>query len=208
MTAQALASSTYHASDGAAYEVWLGRWTGRLANLFLDFAEFPDTGDILDVGCGTGALLAALASSCPGARLAGVDLSPEMLAIAAAKLGGAAELREAGAEALPFADAEFDIVVSTSVFHYLRDPHAALAEMKRVLRPGGEAVVTDWCDDFVACRVCDAFLRIFNRSHFRTYGREECGRMLTDAGFAGMRVEAYKVDWLWGLMTATGTRSI
>lgn len=161
---------------------------------------------VLDVGCGTGALLAALARSCPDARLAGVDLSPEMLAVAATKLGGAAELREAGAEALPFADAEFDIAVSTSVFHYLRDPHAALAEMKRVLRPAGEAVVTDWCDDFFPCRVCDAFLRTFNRSHFRTYGSAECGRMLTVAGFIGVRIQAYKVDWLWGLMTATGTK--
>jgi SAM-dependent methyltransferase len=92
------------------------------------------------------------------------------------------------------------------VFHYLRAPRAALAEMRRVLRPGGEAIVTDWCDDFLACRVCDALLRAFSRSHFRTYGREECGRLLVDAGLIDVRVEAYKVDWLWGLMTARATK--
>jgi hypothetical protein len=47
------ASSVFHASDGAAYEHWLGRWSSRLANTFLDFVKFPDDGELLDVGCGT-----------------------------------------------------------------------------------------------------------------------------------------------------------
>ena len=49
LSAETLASSTYYASDGAAYEYWLGRWARRLARPFLDFAAFPDEGDILDV---------------------------------------------------------------------------------------------------------------------------------------------------------------
>jgi SAM-dependent methyltransferase len=54
--------SSYHATDGAAYEVFLGRWTRRLAEPLLDFAEFPDAGRLLDVGCGTGALATAMAA--------------------------------------------------------------------------------------------------------------------------------------------------
>src|SRR5262249_50755648 len=55
------APSVFHASDGAAYERWLGRWSSRLANAFLDFVKFPDEGELLDVGCGTGSLAMAMA---------------------------------------------------------------------------------------------------------------------------------------------------
>ncbi|MFQ5776324.1 MAG: class I SAM-dependent methyltransferase [Kiloniellaceae bacterium] len=161
---------------------------------------------ILDVGCGTGALLESLLRAFPEVALAGIDLSPEMLSVAGARLGRSAELRQGRAESLPFADATFDIVVSTSVLHYIRHPRAALREMKRVLKPGGRAVVTDWCDDYVACRICDLFLRLFHRAHFHTYGRAECERLMRDAGLEGVEIEAYKINWLWGLMTATGKK--
>lgn len=167
----------------------------------------PGPGErILDVGCGTGTLLHVLSVSDPTLGLAGVDLSPEMLAVAKRRLEGAADLREGWAERLPFPDAAFDIAVSTSVLHYLPDPHAALAEMKRVLKPGGRAVVSDWCDDFLLCRLCDVFLRTFSRAHVRTYGQAECERLLARAEFRVRTVEAYKISWLWGLMTATATR--
>ena len=54
--------STYHATDGAAYEVFLGRWTRRLAEPLLDFAGFPAAGRLLDVGCGTGGMACAMAA--------------------------------------------------------------------------------------------------------------------------------------------------
>lgn len=166
----------------------------------------PGPGDrVLDVGCGTGAFLEALSRRFPEVELTGVDLSPEMLAVAERRLGGSAELKQGRVENLPFADAEFDVVVSTSVLHYVRHPDAALGEMKRVLEPGGRAVVTDWCDDYLTCRVCDLILRLFNRAHFRTYGCAECERLMTDAGFGSVEIEAYKINWLWGLMTVSGT---
>ncbi|MBI1907413.1 MAG: methyltransferase domain-containing protein, partial [Rhodocyclales bacterium] len=111
------------------------------------------TDRVLDVGCGTGALLHQLARSYPQARLAGVDPMPEMLAIARSRLPPGVALREGWADRLPCADASFDVVVSCNMFHYIRKPIAALHEMGRVLRPGGELVITDWCDDYLACRV-------------------------------------------------------
>jgi tRNA G46 methylase TrmB len=66
-------SSGFQASDGAAYELWLGRWSTWLANVFLDFVDFPDTGELLDVGCGTGALTLAMAQRWPARRVIGVD---------------------------------------------------------------------------------------------------------------------------------------
>jgi ubiquinone/menaquinone biosynthesis C-methylase UbiE len=161
---------------------------------------------LLDVGCGTGALLHELARSHPAARLSGVDPVPEMLAVARSRLSPKVELLEGCAERLPFADERFDVIVSCNMFHYLRRPAAALAEMARVLRPGGRLVITDWCDDYLACRICNVYLRAFSRAHFRMYGRRECARLLREAGYEDVRVDRYKINWLWGLMTAIVTR--
>lgn len=111
-----------------------------------------------------------------------------------------------GVETLPFGDATFDVVVSTNVFHSIRHPVAALREMLRVSKPAGRVVITDWCDDYLACRACDRFLRAFSRAHFRTYGSKECRELLVAAGFASLDVERYRINWLWGLMTATATK--
>ncbi|GGY01517.1 SAM-dependent methyltransferase [Litchfieldella qijiaojingensis] len=166
-----------------------------------------DNGDrVLDVGCGTGVLLASLAREMPGIRLAGIDLSNEMLAIARRRVGANVELAEASAEALPFGDSEFDALVSTSVFHYIREPQRALGEMYRVLKPGGRLVIVDWCDDYLTCRFCDVFLRAFDPGHFRTYRSDECRDLLVGAEFIGVDVERYKIGWLWGMMTATARR--
>lgn len=161
---------------------------------------------VLDVGCGTGALLEVLSLAAPRAELAGVDMSGEMLEVGRRRLGATIELRRAHAESLPFGDAEFDVVVSTNVFHFIRQPVTALREIHRVAKPSGRVVITDWCDDYIACRVCDMFLRAFSRAHFRTYGSKECRRLLVDAGFASVDVERYKISWLWGLMTATSRK--
>jgi ubiquinone/menaquinone biosynthesis C-methylase UbiE len=105
---------------------------------------------VLDVGCGTGVLLAGLAESCPGARLVGIDPVPEMLAIARRRVPAHVELREGRAERIPAADGSFDLVVSCNMLHYVGDPSSALREMTRVLRPGGRVLITDWCDDYLA----------------------------------------------------------
>jgi len=103
----------------------------------------------LDLGCGTGTLTLRLARSAPGASVVGIDADAAALERARVKLAGSgarAELIEARAEALPLADASFDRVVSSLVFHHLtRDgKRAALAEARRVLRPDGELHVADW----------------------------------------------------------------
>ncbi|GIH16364.1 class I SAM-dependent methyltransferase [Rugosimonospora africana] len=100
-------------------------------------------GDVLEVAIGTGLNLPYYP---PGVRLTAVDLSPAMLAAArtrAADLGLAADLREAEAERLPFADASFDTVVATLSLCSVVDDRAAIAEMHRVLRPGGQLLLLD-----------------------------------------------------------------
>lgn len=106
---------------------------------------------VLDIGSGPGLLAVELAAEVgPNGRVHGTDISQSMLALAAARLvpAHAAPLsfHLAGANALPFADASIDVAVSTQVLEYVEDVVAALAEVRRVLRPGGRLLVldTDW----------------------------------------------------------------
>ncbi|GAA4413727.1 class I SAM-dependent methyltransferase [Actinokineospora soli] len=101
------------------------------------------TGDVLEVAIGTGRNLPHYP---PGVRLTGVDFSPGMLAQAterARALGREVTLREADAQALPFPDAAFDTVVCTLGLCGIPDERRAIAEMHRVLRPGGTLLLLD-----------------------------------------------------------------
>ena len=157
---------------------------------------------VLDVGCGTGELLRRLRAKYPEAVLAGIDPVEEMLAVARDKLSGKEDLRIGYADALPWGSASFDIVVSCNMFHYISHPIEALREMTRVLRPGGTLVMTDWCDDYLACRLCNLYLRLTNRAFYKTYRQDECAALLRAAGYPNATIERYKISWLWGLMTA------
>lgn len=90
---------------------------------------------ILDLGCGDGQLTARLAAA--GAQIDGVDASPEMVAAARAR---GLTVAEAQAESLPFVDGTFDAVFSNAALHWVRNQDAMLAEVRRVLRPGGRFV--------------------------------------------------------------------
>jgi ubiquinone/menaquinone biosynthesis C-methylase UbiE len=162
---------------------------------------------LADLGCGTGALLDAVAAVLDSGsiRMIGLDVTPPMLAHARRRLPASVPLLAGDAGALPLKNATFDTVVSVSTFHYWPDPAAALAEIRRVLRPGGRLVITDWCDDFLGCRLLDRWLRLTRRTYHRIYGSGEIGGLLTRAGFHVNDLEHYKVTWLWGLMTLAAT---
>ncbi len=161
---------------------------------------------ILDVGCGTGELLARIAAKYPAARLAGLDPVPEMLEVARSKLSPAVDLQVGWANALPWPDRSFEVVVSCNMFHYVTRPVAAVKEMERVLVPGGKILITDWCDDYLACRLCNLYLRLTSRAHYKTYRQHECADLLSKAGHGRARIERYKISWLWGLMTAVARK--
>ncbi|MFD4998675.1 class I SAM-dependent methyltransferase [Streptomyces buecherae] len=96
---------------------------------------------VLDAGCGSGALFAALRDR--GAIVSGFDTSAGMLELARQRLGDGADLQVAGLGGpLPYADDAFDDVVASLVLHYLEDWGPALAELRRVLRPGGRLIVS------------------------------------------------------------------
>jgi len=125
---------------GEPYEAYVGRWSRRVAPRFLDWLGAPPGRRWLDVGCGTGALCASIIARCAPASVTGVDPSEGFLACAHANLGERAVLVGGSATALPLADASVDVVVSGLVLNFIADAAAALAEMRRVMRPGSSMV--------------------------------------------------------------------
>lgn len=101
---------------------------------------------ILDVGTGTGALLERLHSLYPDARLTGVDIALNMCLRTLQKLGPACRVVNGDAECLPFRTGAFDLVVSASVLQWVGNLSAALHELRRVVRPGGEIALAFFCD--------------------------------------------------------------
>ncbi len=172
----------------------------------LDHVELAPGQCLLDLGCGTGLMLKRLERRQPDARLMGADLSPDMLAIARERLAPSTALLRAAMESLPLADRSVDLLVSTSVFHFVRDPTAAVREMYRVLKPGGRLVLTDWCRDFMTMRLLDTYLKALDRPHHHICTSGEFGGLLDQQGFSGVALSGYRIDWFWGLFTAIGKR--
>ena len=117
----------------------------RLAEQFIDFAGTTDREKVLDLGCGTGSLSFALATRAPNSAITGIDFSQAYVAYATRKNTEARLVFEGGdACAMPYADKSFDRVLSLLVLHYVREPHKAIAEMRRVARPGATVAATVW----------------------------------------------------------------
>jgi SAM-dependent methyltransferase len=135
-----MAAPAYHASDGGAYDWFLGRWTRRLAGPFVDFARIATDGPLLEVGCGTGSLAASIAT---GQAIVGVDLSLPYLLQARCN-APRATFAVADAGCLAFRDASFAASVAQLVLNFVVDAPAAVAEMRRVTRPGGTIAATVW----------------------------------------------------------------
>ena len=111
---------------------WRRFLVGRLPR---DCAGIHDGGHVLDVATGTGLVAERLRQQ--GFRVTGVDQSPEMLAVARRRFGDEVTLVQASAEALPLPSGSFDHLTFTYLLRYVDDPAAALAELARVVRPGG-----------------------------------------------------------------------
>lgn len=155
MNAAAAPSSTFVAHDADGYERTMGRWSRRLAEPFLDFVGCASDECVLDVGCGTGSLAEVLLRRVRPRRLHGVDLAPPYIAGAERRVQAPGVSFEVGdACALPFPDHHFDRVLSLLVLHFVPRWEQALAEMRRVARPGATvgAAVWDVRGGFVANR--------------------------------------------------------
>jgi SAM-dependent methyltransferase len=138
-------SSTFVAADGDGYEAQMGRWSRRLAPLFIDFAGIAAGGSILDVGCGTGSLTFTLAQNEKIRSVRGLDFSPAYIDHAKRhNTDRRLDFQTGDACALPFPDASFDHALSMLVLHFVPQAEQAVREMRRVTRPGGTVAAATW----------------------------------------------------------------
>jgi SAM-dependent methyltransferase len=122
---------------GDPYERYVGRWSRQVAPRFLDWLAIPAGKRWLDVGCGTGALAAAILDRCAPAAIAAVEPSAGFRETAQRNLAGRATVQAGSAGELPLADRSADVVVSGLVLNFIPDLPAALREMARVAADGG-----------------------------------------------------------------------
>ena len=199
-------SQTYNRLASKYERLWRS-YTVRTIRETLSRADLEGSSIILDVGCGTGALLDKLQQRETGILTYGCDVSLEMLRQTTQKENGnLLYVSVADAAALPYPSDQFDTVFSTSVFHFIRHPNAALNEMYRVLKPNGQLILTDWCRRYRSIRMLDSLLKYINSAHYRCYNLDECIKMLNDAGFSIERAYCYKISSIWGMMTIVGRK--
>jgi len=129
---------------GNAYERYIGRWSRQVAPEFLSWLNIPAGRRWLDVGCGTGALCAAVLDRCSPSSVVGVEPSEGFLKAAKDNLGDRVALHQGTATAMPLSEASVDVVVSGLALNFVPDPHAAVLEMKRVMGQDGTIAAYVW----------------------------------------------------------------
>jgi len=132
-------------TDGQAYERMMGRWSRLVGDTFLDWLNIPKGLRWLDVGCGNGSFTEEIIDRCAPATVTAVDPSVEQLAFARTRPGAKTAKFEVGdAQKLSFGDGTFDVAGMALVLAFLLDPAKAVAEMARVVRPGGWVATYMW----------------------------------------------------------------
>ncbi len=179
-----MATTYYNALNADSYESFMGRWSKVLAPKFLAFSGLSPGERVLDVGCGTGSLTAAIADAVSVQSVDGIDLAEPYLAKARATCTDPRiQFHKGDAASLPFTDGSFDRVLSQLVLHFVPDAEAAISEMTRVVRPGGVVAAAVW----------------------DTYGGTPAHRYFWDtAAMLDAKVEAARSAFFFRPMTAPG----
>lgn len=127
------------------YDTYMGRWSARLAPLFLDFCDIDSARSYLDVGCGTGALTKTIRARHGAATVVGLDPSKEFIARLNAEVAdGRSWFCRGDAQDLPFADSRFDAALGLLILQQMPDPLRMAREMGRVTRPGSTVATALW----------------------------------------------------------------
>ena len=131
--------------DADAYDQFMGRWSRRLAPLLIGFGGLADGERVLDVGCGTGSLTFALPVFASLTGVTGIDATESFITAARARNIDPQLAFDIGdARVLPYADGSFHRAYSSLVLQFIPDAAKAVAEMCRVVRPGGTVVAAVW----------------------------------------------------------------
>jgi SAM-dependent methyltransferase len=190
---EARGAATFKTS-AEAYDRHIGRYSRELARGLIATADVRPGGRALEVGCGPGGLTAELADLLGADRVAAIDPSPPFVEACRRRLPGA-RVEVGRAEALPFADDEFDHALAQLVVNFMEDPHGGVSEMTRVTRPGGTvaAAVWDYADEMTLLRrFWDAAAAIDASAVERDEGR--CMPFCTPGELEGLWSEAGLVE--------------
>ena len=185
------AARVYESGHAGIYEICKDDYPQMLAEL-----ELEPFADVLDVGCGTGAVIELLREKYPDAHYTGLDLTPAMVESASSKGLENCEFVVGDAEDLPLAEASFDAVLSSNSFHHYPNPDAFFAGALRVLRPGGRLILRDYTsNDFVVWLMNTfelPFTRLLGHGDVRVLKVSEFRAMAEAAGFRVEKLEAQK----------------
>ncbi len=142
-----MTNAPHRFDDSAGYERLMGRWSRAVGAVFIDWMAPPANARWLDTGCGTGVFTELVLNTCSPASVCAIDPAQSQIEHASRQpMAQRAAFRVADAQALPFADAAFDVVASALVINFIPDKPRALCEMRRVARAGG--IVAGYVWDF------------------------------------------------------------
>lgn len=194
--------------QGDSYDHYIGRWSRRVAPLFLAWLGAPPQKRWLDVGCGTGALCAAIADTCAPSSVAGVDPSPGFLSTARERMADRVAFHHGSATQIPLEDASVDVVVSGLVLNFVSDQHAAIREMARVAGPNGTigAYVWDYAGGMqlirsfwdAAVALDPSATRLDEAVRFPSCRPESLGELFAGAGLTGVEVTGIDISTPFG----------
>lgn len=191
------------------FDRWAGRYDhGRITGWFqytqqlaIDQLALEPDSLVLDVGCGTGHAALTLAPRLHTGWACGTDISAAMVSTAHGKVRSEIRDRVAfvqgSSAALPYADDKFDHVLCTNSFHHYPNPLGALAEMRRVLRPGGQLVIFENAPDLsLYAKAWDLILRLVEKGHVRYYPSRELGELISRSDFEDVELRVLKNEFM------------
>ena len=184
------------------YDRHVGRYGTQLAPGLIEVAGVKPGDRVLDVGCGTGQLTIELAAVVGEENVSALDPSAAMLEVARARVPRA-DIRRGSAEALPFADSEFDAALAQLVINLVEDPPQAVREMARVVRPGGSVAACFWHDeampllrsfwDSIRAVAPAAFAEVDEHAQVGVAETEQLRRWWEDAGLENVELGDFQV---------------
>lgn len=194
-----MAESQIRFEDGLSYERYMGDWSQRVGSVFLHWLAAPSGLKWIDVGCGNGAFTELLVERCAPTEVNGIDPSEAQLDFArkrpAARL---AKFDRGDAMALPFPADAFDVAVMALVIFFVPDPAKGVAEMVRVVRPGGMVAAYAW----------DMFGGGFTLEPLRIEMRAMGVTPMNPPSVEASRIEAMRDLWRGAGLDAIETREI
>ena len=133
---------------------------------------------VLDLGCGTGAVMQSILQISPDKKVYGIDISENMLQKAKKKLKDEASLALGDSEHLPYANEMFDVVYCNDSFHHYPSPEKVIAEVYRVLKPTRTFIISDCWQPFFSWVIMNAFMRFSNEGDVKMYSKHEICSLL------------------------------